>query len=103
MKIWKIIIISFLVTIAISFIPIEKNLRTSNECSTVNESACFEMLPTYGFPITIAEPNIWISPADAVEIDLSTIIRFIFNWITFFMLLEILNLIYKKIKIKNYA
>jgi len=103
MKIWKILIISFLVTLVISFIPIKRNLKVSMECLRTDETACFEMLPTYGFPIKIAQPNIWFSPVNAIEIDLSTSIRFIYNWILYFILFEIINLIYKKITTPNSA
>lgn len=96
MKLWKIIIISFLVTLVISFIPIKRNLKVSNECGVDNRALCYQEFATYGFPFIVEQPNIFISPFGSIEYDLDTIKFFAVNWVIYLVLLEIGNLVYKK-------
>ncbi|PLX26189.1 hypothetical protein C0581_05275 [Candidatus Parcubacteria bacterium] len=98
MNIWKIILVSFVITLTINLIPIKRNFRVSMECPVENKESCFMDLVTYGFPIANLEPNIWNFPAYQIDwrspiIYVIATILFIPNWIIYLILLKLIVMV----------
>lgn len=106
MKTWKIILISFLITIATNFIPIERPVRYSHECMPENDQSCFKKNITYGLPFRTFEPTYATSPAGTIHwyegfIYLVAAIKFIPNWIIFALIIKLFFIIKKYITEKK--
>ncbi len=86
----KLLTISFLITLAIALIPIQRQTRVSLECPPTNESPCFEKLPSRGFPLAIITTTPFESPVSSIdwkaaETYFGAIPPFIINWSIFFL------------------
>ncbi|MBP9760925.1 MAG: hypothetical protein KBD15_01635 [Candidatus Magasanikbacteria bacterium] len=102
MSLKKILLLSALLTLVTSLIPIQRSLRDSFECGYQEEAECFSDYTTYGFPFVIAKPYIWNSPAFTIDwnnpwVIFGALISSIPNWGLYtIILLPIISIIQNK-------
>lgn len=97
----KLLLISFILALIISLVPIPRTMRNSFECPRGQEELCFNEYPTHGFPFVIAKTDPWNSPSNVIDWDIITVIiaicLFPLNWAIYFALLKSIELIYKRL------
>jgi hypothetical protein len=58
------LLVSFIITLVLSFIPIPNRVVVGTGCGA---GLCYEYLPCYGFPFTYAEPEMINSPIGTIH------------------------------------
>jgi hypothetical protein len=94
----QISIISFIITLVISLIPIQKTMRYSHECPIDEPQLCYDEFPSHGFPFTIVQTDPWTSPINSIVWDPITIaiaiLLFPINWAFYALCLKLFNFLY---------